>query len=156
MSEETFCTSAKCICQSRNITLCSLACKNVVNLVLLFYIVYNSMQCACPSGLKWNLAISEIMHRRWKVTMDHCKEVMLARSEYVITNRMERPLADKSQWRHIRRALKPRYLGKHASHIKTYYGTLSGIHGRSFRIHHKNRLKRPWRRIDDDVMSGWQ
>jgi len=38
---------------------------------------------------------------------------------------------------------------------KSYNGTLSGSHGRSFRIRQKHRLKRPWRRTDD-VMSGWQ
>jgi len=34
-------------------------------------------------------------------------------------------------------AIKPRYLGNHASQIKSYYGTLSESYGRSFRIHHK-------------------
>jgi len=40
-------------------------------------------------------------------------------------------------------AIKPRYLGNHASQIKIYYGTLSGSRARSFRIRHKKRLKRP-------------
>jgi len=31
---------------------------------------------------------------------------------------------------------KPRYLGNHASQFKSYYGLLSGSHGRSFRIRH--------------------
>jgi len=48
------------------------------------------------------------------------------------------PLAYKSRWRHIQLAMKPRYLGNHASQIKSYYGTPSGSHGRSFRIRHKN------------------
>jgi len=34
-------------------------------------------------------------------------------------------------------AIKPRYLGNNASQIKSYYVTLSGSHGRSFRIRHK-------------------
>jgi len=34
-------------------------------------------------------------------------------------------------------AIKPRYLRNHASHIKSYYGSLSGSHGRSFRIRHE-------------------
>jgi len=44
----------------------------------------------------------------------------------------------KSRWRHIRLAIKPRYLGNHASRIKIYYGTLSGSHSRSFRISYEN------------------
>jgi len=38
---------------------------------------------------------------------------------------------------------KPRYLGNHAAHIKSYNGTLSGSHGRSFRIRHKNSPEAP-------------
>jgi len=40
-------------------------------------------------------------------------------------NRVKRPLAEKSRWRHIWLAIKPRYLGNHASQIKSYYGSLS-------------------------------
>jgi len=47
------------------------------------------------------------------------------------------PLAEKSRWRHIRLAIKPRYLGNHAPQIKCYHGTLSGSYGRSFRIRHE-------------------
>jgi len=59
---------------------------------------------------------------------------MVALSESVMKNRLKRPLAEKSRWRHIRLAIKPRYLGNHALKIKSYYGTLSGNHDRSFRI----------------------
>jgi len=52
-------------------------------------------------------------------------------------NCLKRPLAKKSQWRHIRLAIKPRYLGNHASQIKSHYGSISGNHSRSFRIRHK-------------------
>jgi len=38
----------------------------------------------------------------------------------------------------IRRAIKPRYRGNHASQIKSYQGTLLVSHGRSFRIRHEN------------------
>jgi len=62
---------------------------------------------------------------------------MVALSESVIKNRLKRPLADKSRWRHIRLAIKHRYLGNHAYQTKSYYGTLSGSHGRSFIIRHK-------------------
>jgi len=54
-------------------------------------------------------------------------------------NRLKRPIAEKSRWRHIRLAIKPRYLGSHASQIKSYYGSLSGSHGRSFRIIRRER-----------------
>jgi len=59
---------------------------------------------------------------------------MVVLLELVMKNRVERPLAEKSRWRHIRLAIKHRYLGDHASQIKSYYGMLSGNHGRSFRI----------------------
>jgi len=52
-------------------------------------------------------------------------------------NRLKRPLAEKLPWRHVRLAIKPRHLGNHASQMKSYYGTQSGSHGRSFRIRHK-------------------
>jgi len=134
---------------------------------------------------------------------------MVALSESAMKNRLKRPLAENSRWRHIRFSIKPRYLGNHASQNKSYYGTLSGSHDRSFRIRHeksrgaplggeitmtsypacnKTSLSRkrciadkklfwnasrkswpllqnptwkiacsaPWRRTDDDVMSGWQ
>jgi len=35
-------------------------------------------------------------------------------------NSVKQPLAEKSRWRHIRLAIKPRYLGKHASQINGY------------------------------------
>jgi len=44
--------------------------------------------------------------------------------------------AEASRWRHIRLAIKPCYIENHASQIKSYYGTLSGSHGRSSRIRH--------------------
>jgi len=69
--------------------------------------------------------------------------MVVALSETVMKNCLKRPLADKSPWRHIWLAIKPRYLGNHASHIKSYYGTLSRSHGRSFRIHHENSPKAP-------------
>jgi len=62
---------------------------------------------------------------------------MVALPESVTKNRLKRPLAAKSRWRHIRLAIKPCYLGNHASQIKSYYGTLSGSHCRSFRIRHE-------------------
>jgi len=53
------------------------------------------------------------------------------------------PLAEKSRWRHIHLAIKSRYIGNHASQIKSYYGTLSGSHDRSFRIHHEKLPEAP-------------
>jgi len=64
------------------------------------------------------------------------QEVMVALSESVMKIRLKRLLAEKSRWRHIRLSIKPRYLGNHASQIKSYYGTLSRSHGRTFRIRH--------------------
>jgi len=69
--------------------------------------------------------------------MDRYQEVMVALSDSVVKNRLKRHLADKSRWRHIQLAIKPRYLGNHASQIKCYYETLTGSHGRSFRIFHE-------------------
>jgi len=54
---------------------------------------------------------------------------MVALLKSIIKNLLKRPLADKSQRR--------RYLGNHAYQKKSYYGTVSGSHGRSFRIHHE-------------------
>jgi len=69
-----------------------------------------------------------------KVTMERYQEVMIAISESVMKNRLRHPIAEESRWPHIRLAIKPRYLGNHASQIKSYYGTLSGNHGHSFNI----------------------
>jgi len=63
-------------------------------------------------------------------------EVTVAPSESVTKMCVQRPLAEKSRWRHIWLAIKPRYLGNHASHIKSYYGTLIESHSSSFRISH--------------------
>jgi len=50
---------------------------------------------------------------------------------------------EKSRWRHIRLAMKPRYLGNHASHIICYFGSLSGSHARSFWIRHEKLPEAP-------------
>jgi len=55
----------------------------------------------------------------------------------------KRPLAEKSRWRHIRLAIKPRYLRCHASQIKSYHGIIIGSHVLSFRICHKKLPKAP-------------
>jgi len=79
---------------------------------------------------------------------------MVAFSESVMKNCLKGLTADKSRWRHIRLALKPRNLGNHASQIKSYYGTLPGSHARSFRIRHEKSPEAPpiaekswWRHI---------
>jgi len=46
-------------------------------------------------------------------------------------------------------AIKPRYLGNHASQIKSYYGSLSASHGRCFRIPHE---KSPEARPGGEIM----
>jgi len=78
-----------------------------------------------------------------KVTIERYQEVMVALSESVMKICLKRPLAEKSWWRHIRFAIKPRYLGYHASQIKSYYRTLSGSHGRFFRIRPKKSPEAP-------------
>jgi len=75
--------------------------------------------------------------------MDYYQEVMLALSESVMNNHLKRPWAKKSWWRHIRLAIKPCYLRNHASQIQSCYGTLSGSHGRSFRIRHEKSREAP-------------
>jgi len=71
------------------------------------------------------------------VSMNHDYETRVAVSDYVNKTCVKRPLAQKSRWRHIRLFIKPRYLGNHESQIKSYYGTLWGKRGRSFRILHE-------------------
>jgi len=67
------------------------------------------------------------MHpRKKKVGKERYQEVMVTLSKSVMKNRLKRPLAEKSRCRHIRLAMKPHYLGNHASQIKSYCGTLSG------------------------------
>jgi len=68
---------------------------------------------------------------------------MVALSESAMKNLLKRPLAEKSRWRHVRLAIKPRYLGSHVSHIKSYCRTLLGSHGPSFRIRHENLPEAP-------------
>jgi len=144
------------------------------------------------------------MHPRWNVTEERYQKVTVALSISVMWNSVKRPLADKSLWRQynfvISDTMHPR---------KSYYGTPSESHGRSFRncyeelrkvtpgreitmtsypAYNKTSLSRktfipdkkwlreakgkswmflqnpsltckcsvPWRRTDDDVISGWQ
>jgi len=72
--------------------------------------------------------------------MNHDYEIGIAFSDTVNKACVERPLADKSRWRHIRLAIKHGYLGNHASQIKRYYGSLSESHAHSFR---RRRAKSP-------------
>jgi len=95
------------------------------------------------SGWQWNFVISETMHPRWKVTIERYQEVMVALSETVMKNLLKRLLSENSRWRHIRLAVKPRYLGSHASHINSYYGTLLGSYGPSLRIRHDKSFATP-------------
>jgi len=75
--------------------------------------------------------------------MERYQEVIIALLKYVMKNHLKHPLAEKLRRRHIRFALKPRYLGNQASQKKSYYGTLSGCHGRSFRIRHEKLPEAP-------------
>jgi len=68
---------------------------------------------------------------------------MVALSESFKKICLKRPLVVNSRWRHIRLAIKERYLGTHASQIQSYYGTLWGSHARCFRIHHEKLRETP-------------
>jgi len=84
----------------------------------------------------WNN--SETVRDTRNMSMNHDYETGVALSDSVNRTCVKHPLAEKSRLRHIRLAIKPRYLGNHAPQIKSYNGTLSGSHGRSFRIRHEN------------------
>jgi len=72
--------------------------------------------------------------------MDHYHEVVVTLSESVMKNRVKRPVEYKSRGRHIKLAIKPRYL---ASKIKSHCGTLSWSHDRSFRLRHEKLREAP-------------
>jgi len=93
------------------------------------------------------------MHLRWNVTEERYQQVLVALSESVMKIRLKRPLAAKSRWRHIRHSIKPRYLGSHASQIKSsmeHYQEVMVALSESVK---KNRVKHPladkswWRHI---------
>jgi len=86
---------------------------------------------------------SETVRDTRNVSMNHDYETGVALSDSVNKICVKCPLAEKSRWRHIRLAIKPRYLGNHSSQIKSYYGTLSGSHARSFRIRHEKSPEAP-------------
>jgi len=77
------------------------------------------------------------------MSMNHDCQAWIAFSDSVKKTCVKRCLAEKSRCRHIRLAIKPRYLGNHASQIKGYYGLLSESHGRSFRIRHEKSREAP-------------
>jgi len=72
-----------------------------------------------------------------KSSMDRNQKFLVAFSESVMKNCVKRPLAEKLRCCHVRLAIKLRYLGNHASEIKSYCGTLSGINGCSSIIRHE-------------------
>jgi len=86
---------------------------------------------------------SETVRDTRNMSMNHDYETGVALSDSVNKTCMKRPLAEKSRWRHFRLAIKPRYLGNHVSHIKSYFGSLSGSHARSFRIRPKQSSEAP-------------
>jgi len=86
---------------------------------------------------------SETVRETRNMSMNHDYETGVALSDSVSNTCVKRPLAEESRWRHFRLAIKPRYLWNHASQMKSYYGTLSGRHGRSFRIRHENSPEAP-------------
>jgi len=101
----------------------------------------------------WDTRICTDTDDMRNVSMNHDYETGVALSDSVNKTCVKRSLAEKSRIRHTRLAINPRYLGNHASQIKSYYRTLSGSHGRSFRIRHKKSPEAPlveksqWRHI---------
>jgi len=63
---------------------------------------------------------SEAVRDTRNVSMNHDYETGVASSDSVNKTYMKRPVAEKSRWRHIRLAIKLRYLGNHASQINSY------------------------------------
>jgi len=60
-----------------------------------------------------------------KSYIERSQEVMVALSEPFIKRCMQRPLVEKSRWRHIQLALQPSYHWNHAWQLKSFYGLLS-------------------------------
>jgi len=102
-------------------------------------------------GNKTSLSLKPCIPK--KVTIDHYQEVMVALLESVVKNRLKRPLVEKSRWRHIQLAIKPRYLGNSASQIKKLVWCAIR---KSWSIFQnplwKNLMKRPWQKNHDDVI----
>jgi len=80
---------------------------------------------------------------RRNMSMNHDYETWVALSDSVNKTCVKCLIAEKSWWRHIRLAVKPRYLGNHASQIKSCNGTLSGTYARFFRIRHEKTHEAP-------------
>jgi len=68
------------------------------------------------------------------MSMNHDFETGVSLLDSVNKTCVKRRIAEISRWRHIRLAIKARFLENHAFQIKSYYGTLSGSHDRSVRI----------------------
>jgi len=58
---------------------------------------------------------SETVRDTQNMSMNHDYETGVALSDPVNKTCVKHPLAEKSRWRHFRLAIKPRYLGNHAS-----------------------------------------
>jgi len=86
---------------------------------------------------------SETVRDTRNVSINHDYETGVALSDSVNKACVKRALAEKSQWCHNRFKIKPHYLANHASRMKSYYRTLSGSHGRSFRIRHEKSPETP-------------
>jgi len=83
---------------------------------------------------------SETVGDVWNMSMNHDYETGVALSD---SDNKSSPLAEKSRWRHIRLAIKPRYLKNHASQIKSYCWSLSGSYDCSSVIRHEKSHEAP-------------
>jgi len=82
-----------------------------------------------PVGNKTSLSRKPCIPNK-KLIWNTIQEVIVALSEFVMENRLKRPLAEDWRWRHVWLAIKHRYLGNHAWQIKRYCGSMSWSFGR--------------------------
>jgi len=86
---------------------------------------------------------SETVRDTRNVSMNHDYETGVALWDSVKKTCVKRPPAEKSRWRHIHLAMKPRYFGSRASQMKSYWGTLSGNNVPFIIIRHENSPEAP-------------
>ena len=85
-------------------------------------------------GLHENLIISEMVHNRRTLSMEHNWETIVSLPESVIMNCVQRPLADLAPCYDFRFARKRYYLRNGVQQTNNLNGTQLGNHGLPFRI----------------------
>jgi len=109
--------------------------KPVLNAPLADKSPWHHIRLAIKPRYLWN-HVSQIKSYYGSLSWSYCRSFRIHHEKSP-----EAPLGSEimitSYLAHIRLALKPCYLGNHAYRIKSYYGTQSGSHGRSFRVRHE-------------------